>query len=115
MHVNAESKEDKLKIIGQKKMSTTTEELCLGLPKPFLEYMKYVNQISFDGEPNYSFTRKLFEKLQKQLGYPDDDKYDWTQPIGGSSEDVDIDKQKAFLEIGRKSFTADVNISDVPN
>ncbi|KAM3132965.1 hypothetical protein pb186bvf_014961 [Paramecium bursaria] len=130
MHVNAESKEDKLKIIGQKKMSTTTEELwqfylnlrnsflfppSLGLPKPFLEYMKYVNQISFDGEPNYSFTRKLFEKLQKQLGYPDDDKYDWSQPIGGSSDDVDLDKQKVFLEIGRKSFTADVNISDVPN
>ena len=39
--------------INGKKMSTTTEELCTGLPACFKEMIDYAKSLSFQQEPNY--------------------------------------------------------------
>lgn len=50
------------------------------------------------------------------MGFPLDNKYDWSKiEVIGSQEDLDFNKKDIFLNIGRKSFTADVNIDEIPS
>ncbi|CAD8168695.1 unnamed protein product [Paramecium octaurelia] len=116
MHIHAETPEEKIKLIGQKKMNTSIEELCFGLPKTFEDYFKYIQNISFDGDPNYDYIQQSFKKLYQTLGYPFDQKFDWTkEEIRNSQDNEKNTKQLQFLEVGRKSFTADVNIEEIPS
>ena len=39
------------------------EILCYSLPKQMEEYMKYVYNLSFDGEPDYTYLRRLFKSI----------------------------------------------------
>ena len=39
--------------ILQKKLSVAEEELCAGLPTPFLEFIGHVRALSFNQKPNY--------------------------------------------------------------
>ncbi|CCW64364.1 unnamed protein product [Phytomonas sp. EM1] len=55
--------------IGEKKIATSPEELCKGLPKEFLEYCRYCRNLSFQERPNYRYLRGLFRRLGKQMGY----------------------------------------------
>ncbi|CAD8078975.1 unnamed protein product [Paramecium sonneborni] len=116
MNIHAESPEEKIKLIGQKKINTSIEELCSGLPKTFEDYFKYILNISFDGDPNYDYIQKSFKKLYQTLGYPFDQKFDWTkEEIKNSQDNEKSTKQQQFLDVGRKSFTADVNIEVIPS
>ncbi|CAD8073940.1 unnamed protein product [Paramecium sonneborni] len=116
MHIHAETPEEKIKLIGQKKINTSIEELCSGLPKTFEDYFKYIQNISFDGDPNYDYIQKSFKKLYQTLGYPFDQKFDWTKEENRNSHDIEQNtKQQHFLDVGRKSFTADVNIEVLPS
>jgi len=49
--------------IGQKKQTTSLEELCDKLPRQFLEYMKIARSLAFEEEPDYWKLRKLFWEL----------------------------------------------------
>ena len=39
------------------------EELCEGLPREFLIYMKHVRSLEFDERPYYNSLIKMFKKL----------------------------------------------------
>ena len=77
-----------MKLIGTKKLSTTPQELCQGLPAPFEEFFRYINNIQFELAPNYDYCRKLFKKLHRQLALPEDNKFDWIKSEIGSTEDI---------------------------
>ncbi|CAK80993.1 unnamed protein product (macronuclear) [Paramecium tetraurelia] len=117
MNIQAETKEEKIRLIGQKKMSTSIEELCYGLPKQFEEYFKYIQNIPFNGDPNYDYIQQLFKKLYQQMGYPFDQQFDWSSKleVRNSDDNFETSKQQLFLEVGRKSFTADINIEELPS
>ena len=57
-----------IKIIGEKKRSSTSIfELCSGLPLCFIEYLKYVESLTFEADIDYSFLKKIFrQELAKQ-------------------------------------------------
>ena len=47
--------------INGKKMSTTTGELCTGLPVCFKEMIDYAKSLSFQQEPNYDTLRRMLK------------------------------------------------------
>lgn len=64
--------------ITQIKMKTSSEKLCQGLPKEFLEYLNDVKSLEFDEEPHYAQYRKIFRDLFIKMGFIYDYDFDWT-------------------------------------
>jgi len=63
---------------GSKKMNISVEELCRDLPLEFSTSFKYVRDLGFDDEPNYSYLRKLLRDLFLRKGFEYDNVFDWT-------------------------------------
>tara|TARA_B110000971_G_scaffold133699_1_gene136801 strand:- start:3876 stop:4787 length:912 start_codon:yes stop_codon:yes gene_type:complete len=66
----------KKKIFGVKK-NISLEQLCKGIPKEFLLYMKHCRLLKFTDKPNYKLLKKLFITLFKKKNYSLDFVYDW--------------------------------------
>jgi hypothetical protein len=61
----------------EKKLSTTVESLCRGLPNEFSIYLIYCRNLRFDEEPDYKFLKDIFKELFNKNGYETDYVYDW--------------------------------------
>jgi hypothetical protein len=64
--------------IKEMKMNTSIEDLCGDLPKEFATYLKYVRDLGFDDQPDYSYLRKLLRDLFVRKGFQYDNVFDWT-------------------------------------
>lgn len=64
--------------ISEKKLSTTVEELCSGLPGEFVAFISYCKGLHFEAKPDYAYLRKLLRTLFVREGYKYDGVYDWT-------------------------------------
>lgn len=53
------------------------EDLCLGLPHEFVDYMHTVKNLKFDEEPKYAKYRAVFRNLFIQMDFTYDYKYEW--------------------------------------
>ena len=53
------------------------EKLCFGLPNEFCDYIKYVNGLKFEEEPNYQYLKGLFIKCLNNLGFNNDLNFSW--------------------------------------
>lgn len=66
-----QGKDQQLKTIriGEKKMATSIEDLCKGLPSEFLRFCQYCRELSFQQKPDYDFLRGLFRTVGDRNGY----------------------------------------------
>ena len=69
-------KNERYKMMMKKKIETSEEELCEGLPKEFKIFLILVKTMDFDEEPLYNSYIKMFKKLYKSLDYKDKS-FDW--------------------------------------
>ena len=69
--------DNRYKKIYEKKKNTTPEELCVGYPKQFCEFIKYTKSLSFEQEPNYNYLKKLIYNVMDKYEYSFDYLYDW--------------------------------------
>ena len=76
--LKADDKKKKYEMISAKKMATTVEELCSGLPVEFARFLTYCKSLHFEDKPDYAYLRKLLKTLFLREGYKYDDVYDWT-------------------------------------
>ena len=69
-NVKAKNKEERYKIIFEKKSAVTVESLCEGIPQEFLELLKYIKNMDFEEKPFYfrfySFFHNLIEKISRE-------------------------------------------------
>jgi casein kinase I homolog HRR25 len=63
-------------LIKKKKLNISVDDLCYDLPKAFATYLKYVRDLGFDDQPNYSYLRKLLRKLFVSKGFEYDCVFD---------------------------------------
>ena len=70
-------RERRHQLVEEKKMTTTVEGLCRGLPKEFAQYLNYVTRLAFDGKPDYVYLRGLFHGLLTREGFENDGVFDW--------------------------------------
>ena len=61
----------------QKKLSTTFDVLCKGLPTEFITYLTYCRNLRFEDKPDYMYLRNLLKDLFIKQGYELDYQFDW--------------------------------------
>lgn len=61
----------------EKKISTSVEALCEGIPSDFATYIRYCRNLTFDEKPDYDYCRKLINTLMTRANYQTDYVYDW--------------------------------------
>lgn len=76
--LKADNKRMKYDRISEKKISTSVEALCHGLPAEFATFLTYCKSLHFEDKPDYSYLRKLLRNLFIKEGYKYDGIYDWT-------------------------------------
>lgn len=96
--VRAKTKKEKYDNIKDKKVETSLEELCQGLPEEFLLYMTECRKLKFEDRPDYSYLRKLFKDLFYRLGFEYDYIFDWMIQKKKNQQLIEI-KPKATLEL----------------
>jgi casein kinase 1 len=74
--IKHKDKKERYVLIGEKKASITPEELCEGMSKEFVIFLKYVRNLDFDEKPHYSALKKMFTNLYKSRDYKNN-KLEW--------------------------------------
>lgn len=82
--LKAEDKKKKYEMISEKKMETSVQALCEGLPVEFSRFLTYCKSLHFEDKPDYSYLRKLLKTVFVREGYKYDDVFDWTAEMAGS-------------------------------
>jgi casein kinase I family protein HRR25 len=65
-------------LVLEMKQATSSSELCSGLPKEFVDYMNYVQELRGEDRPDYQHLRKIFTNLFRRQGFEYDNVFDWT-------------------------------------
>ncbi|KAL9645527.1 hypothetical protein ABK040_000591 [Willaertia magna] len=73
----ANTRQKKYEKIMEKKINTSINQLCSGLPIEFTQYFIYVKKLKFEEKPDYDYIRSKFAHLFNRLGYRMDFDYDW--------------------------------------
>lgn len=74
--ITHKEKNERYKLIGEKKEEIPEEELCSNMPREFCIFLKYVKNLDFDEKPHYSALKKMFQKLYDSRGYKTE-KLEW--------------------------------------
>ena len=76
--LKASNVKEKYEKIKRKKMYTSLDNLCLGLPDEFKTFIQYARDLKFEDRPDYSYLnniiRQICEKNKLTINYS---KYDW--------------------------------------
>jgi serine/threonine protein kinase len=70
-------RDEKYRLIGNSKIKTSIEDLCLGLPDGFKLYLQYVRALAFKEKPNYHHLRSLIVNMFTEHRLIYDNVYDW--------------------------------------
>ena len=70
--------DQKNELILEKKKTIDTGNLCQGLPQEFKIYFDHIRSLDIGKAPDYSYLRKLFDKLFIRKGFDHDHVFDWT-------------------------------------
>jgi len=90
--LKANTKKQKYERIMEKKMSTSTEQLCKGFPSELTAYFEYCRGLRFEDRPDYGYLKRLFKDLFYRKGFQQDHNFDWNilqQAQGRSSRHVE--------------------------
>ena len=69
---------DKYRTIMERKMAITAEELCIGFPGEFAQFINYSRRLKYEEQPDYAYLRKLLDTIREREGFEIDYIYDWT-------------------------------------
>ena len=76
--INLKFNEDKLiRLTFKLKNTITPEKLCMGLNEEFVEYIKYVKNVKFEGEPDYNYLKGLFISVLSRNELKNDLSFSW--------------------------------------
>jgi hypothetical protein len=75
--LNAKTREEKYRLITEKKKSCRAEDLCSDLPVEFLNYLTYVKSLGFKNDPDYRKLRRSFKELFMKNEFIYDYEFDW--------------------------------------
>lgn len=88
-NLKATNKKDKYEKIKEKKISTTIDSLCKGLPLEFSTFLTYCRNLKFEEKPDYPYLRNLLRDLFNKNGYEWDHMYDWNIIIKEKKKSAD--------------------------
>ena len=71
MGIKVINKKESYMNLAKIKKDIEPEKLCQNLPIEFVEYIKYVRDLQFEENPDYSYLKSLFGRMLKKRGYND--------------------------------------------
>lgn len=77
--IKAESREQKEKLILERKQSAEEYGLFKDLPEEFKEYFEHVRSLRSDETLDYAYLRRLFRNLFRRNSFEYDYVFDWTE------------------------------------
>ena len=86
--------------IKSKKISTSLDELCDGLPEEFKEILKYARNMKFEERPDYEYIKGLLQKvIEKNNIDINAVKYDWViKGVESKEKDESTDEEEIKLD-----------------
>ena len=75
--MKAKNMKEKYEKIMEKKISTSVENLCKGLPEEFIIFVNYTRELKFDDRPDYGYLKKLLKTVADKDGLEFDFAFDW--------------------------------------
>jgi hypothetical protein len=87
------TKKLKYDAIMEKKITTSTQVLCEGLPLEFATFIDYVKSLRFEDTPDYTQLRQMFRDLFISKGFVYDYVFDWILIKEEKDRSLGISKQ----------------------
>ena len=75
--IQESSKRLRKALILDKKLKTSLECLCMGLPGEFINYISYTRSLEFEETPNYAYLKRIFKNLFIRMNFQYDFLFDW--------------------------------------
>ena len=76
--LKARTTKEKYEKIKEKKISTSLDNLCHGLPEEFKTFIQYARELKFEDRPDYGYLKGLLRQVaDKNKLHFDNNKYDW--------------------------------------
>ncbi|KIM87799.1 hypothetical protein PILCRDRAFT_3541 [Piloderma croceum F 1598] len=75
-------------LVAESKQSTSTHDLCYGLPPALRTFLKYSHLLSFNAKPDYDYLRSIFNDLLLREGFNIDMIFDWGSSDGRVNEQL---------------------------
>ena len=95
-----------IKCMDKRKIETSSSDLCVGLPKEFVEYFDYCNDLEYEQKPDYTFLKNLFFKVLRNEKEKFDYIYDWDENDKSKKKII-----KNALFYSKSTEIADININ----
>ena len=106
MGIKCMDKNEKLIKICIRKIETSSSDLCVGLPKEFVVYFDYCNDLEYEQKPDYTFLKNLFFKVLRIEKEKFDYIYDWDENDKSKKKII-----KNALFYSKSTEIADININ----
>eukprot|EP00828_Plagiopyla_frontata_P021528 TRINITY_DN28120_c0_g1_i1.p1 TRINITY_DN28120_c0_g1~~TRINITY_DN28120_c0_g1_i1.p1 ORF type:complete len:313 (+),score=64.09 TRINITY_DN28120_c0_g1_i1:108-1046(+) len=98
MGLEAENKQEKYKLIREKKISTPVDVLCSGFPEEFTTILKYFRSLQFEERPDYVWVKRVFQDLFVKLQNQWDLIWDWAYISSNERKEKEKEKKLEALE-----------------
>ena len=99
--VKAKQREERHKLIFEKKSKTTVELLCQDLPSEFAELLKYVKSLQFDEKPLYckfyAYFHNLISKINNENIQENNFSYIWEKTIVDNMNKYENNKDEGII------------------
>ncbi|KAK3669528.1 Casein kinase I isoform epsilon [Recurvomyces mirabilis] len=92
--LQSHGREEKNRVVMEKKIATSPEQLCEKLPAEFAEYMQEVQDVPNGGRPHYERFRHKFRELARKEGVKYDNVFDWTIRLFSEAEPATSERSK---------------------
>eukprot|EP01082_Thalassiosira_pseudonana_P004102 g3903.t1 g3903 contig13:442931-444451(+) len=97
--LKANTKKQKYERIMDRKMSTSTEQLCKGYATEFRSYFEYCRSLRFEDRPDYAYLKRLFKELFYRKGFQYDNMFDWTV-LNLQQERAKLPPERPLMAVG---------------
>ncbi|CDW83541.1 casein kinase [Stylonychia lemnae] len=77
-NLNVQVMQEKYQKIMESKLALPIEQIAVGLPAEFSNYLHYCRSLRFEDKPDYPYLRQVFVDLMQKEGYDYDYVFDWT-------------------------------------
>lgn len=109
--IKAASRDEKYRLIQERKQKIPLDQLCKGLPQELATFLLYVKELKFDERPDYTYLRRLLKNTLLRSQCVDDKQFDWMQlPTASDSSSRDLDSAVASKQQPQDSATSFIRL-----
>ncbi|KAK5263192.1 hypothetical protein LTR96_011392 [Exophiala xenobiotica] len=101
--LKAPSRQEKYRLVFERKQTIQVAELCHGLPPEFTTYINYIRGLNEQDRPDYKYLRSLFGRLFRRKGFEHDNVFDWTIRVFGKQSNLNQQRPVPCPGVGEQN------------